>query len=200
VKRTKTNGHNKSNPKPRKEYWWEARASVVKTQSPDQIQNPIQGRPPKFANSEVLWKACTEYFAWCEEHPLLEDKVFCSNGMIIHGNLKKMRAMTIQGLCIFLGSAPSYWHELKSDRGIEYTLVRLIAEAVIYNQKFTGAAAALLKESIIARDLGLKDTHELTGPGGGPIRTSSVPVDLEQLSNKEMDIVIALAEKLREKK
>lgn len=37
------------------------------------------------------------------------------------------------------------------------------AEAVIYEQKFTGAAADLLNPNIIARDLGLADKKELSG-------------------------------------
>jgi len=196
------NGNNKGTQLPtnQKEYWWEARASIVKEQAPDQITSPTVGRPPKFKSPEILWKACTEYFKWVQENPLIEDQVFCYKGKIIHANRKKMLAMTSQGLCIFLGSMPAYWYELKNNRGTEFTIVCLVAEAVIYNQKFTGAAAALLKESIIARDLGLKDRHEHTGPGGGPIRTQSTPADLSQLSDKEMDIIIALAGKLNNDK
>ncbi len=184
-------------PKEPKEYWWNARASTVKEQGNDQITNPITGRPPKFRSPEALWFACTEYFKWTEENPLQEYKVFLYKGLIIHENLAKMRAMTIQGLCIFLGSRPDTWLYLKTNRGEEFSIVCLIAEAVIYNQKFTGAAASLLKESIIARDLGLKEQHEFTGPGGGPIQVQAVPVDMSKLSNKELDIVISLAEKIK---
>ena len=45
------------------------------------------------------------------------------------------------------------------------------AEAVIYRQKFEGAAADMLNQAIIARELGLVDRKEMTGLGGGPLIT-----------------------------
>ncbi|KKL52832.1 hypothetical protein LCGC14_2281560, partial [marine sediment metagenome] len=60
------------------------------------------GRNPKFSDKNVLWEACLEYFQWVDEHPLLEDKVFHTAGIITRTTVDHMRAMTIDGLCLFL--------------------------------------------------------------------------------------------------
>ena len=45
---------------------------------------------------------------------------------------------------------------------------------IIRTQKFTGAAAYMLNANIIARDLGLANKEELSGPNGKPITTKTV--------------------------
>ena len=193
------NGKNKENQTstPQKDYWWNARASIIQKESPDQITNPAGGRPFKFQSPEQLWTACTEYFKWVEDNPLIEDKVFMYKGSITHANLKKMRAMTIETLCLFLGIVPATWLRYQTEYSEEFKLVTKLACMVIKGQKIRGAAAGLLKESIIARELGLPELHEHSGIGGGPIRTQAVPVDLEQLSDKEIDLMLQLAEKVQ---
>ena len=70
-----------------------------------------------------------------------------------------MRAMTIQGLCLYLGIGVQTWRDYKNREGYEgYSAVIEKIEGVMYSQKFSGAAADLLNANIIARDLGLKDS------------------------------------------
>lgn len=128
--------------------FWEARSS--------------HGANPKFANSDDLWEACLEYFNWCESNPLKEAKAFSYEGKVTLADLPKMRAMTIGGLCIFLDVTRETWGEWRTSRP-DLSDVITRAEAVIYEQKFTGAAADLLNPNIIARDLGLADKREHTG-------------------------------------
>jgi hypothetical protein len=57
-----------------------------------------------------------------------------------------------------------------------------LIEDIIYNQKFEGAAAGLLKENIIARELGLKDQSDITSGGekiksNTPINLTNVPLE-----------------------
>ena len=63
-------------------------------------------------------------------------------------------------------------------------------EQIIRTQKFEGAAAELLNPNIIARDLGLADRSEHSGPGGGPIRT----LDLSKLSDEALAEMMAVAD------
>ncbi|GAA0484367.1 hypothetical protein GCM10009413_20670 [Tatumella punctata] len=70
-----------------------------------------------------------------------------------------MRAMTIVGLCIFLDIARSAWYTFKAMEGFSDITTR--AEEIIYDQKFSGAAADLLNANIIARDLGLKEQSQV---------------------------------------
>ena len=121
------------------------------------------GRNPIFKDDEQLWNACVEYFNWCEENPLLEEKIFHTNGIITKDKVAKMRAMTIIGLCLFIDICENTWLNYKKNP--DFLRVILQVEKTIYNQKFTGAAADLLNANIIARDLGLIDkiAQETTG-------------------------------------
>ena len=148
---------------PKGNRFWEARSS--------------HGRKPIFATPEDLWEACQEYFAWVEDNPLWEDKVTSYQGENKHEPIAKMRAMTLDGLCIFLDIDESTWRKNYSTNE-DFILVTTRVEKIIRTQKFTGAAADLLNPNIIARDLGLADKAELSGKDGGPIETKDVS-DLE---------------------
>jgi len=140
--------------------FWEARSSA--------------GPKPKFSNPDDLWNSCVEYFEWTADNPLHEAKAFSYEGVVTMAELPKMRAMTIGGLCIFLDIDRTTWNEWRTSRpDLSHVITR--AEAIIYQQKFTGAAADLLNSNIIARDLGLADKREHSGPDGGPIKTQEVP-------------------------
>lgn len=91
--------------------------------------------------------------------------------------MPKMRAMTIDGLCLFLDIDPQTWANYKAKEDF-FGIVSKV-ERVIRDQKFTGAAADLLNPNIIARDLGLRDGQEITGPNGGPIPTK-ITIELIQ--------------------
>lgn len=133
------------------------------------------GRKPAFSTPEDLLAAARAYFEWVDQSPLYEAKAFSFEGKVNVEKLPKMRAMTIGGLCLSIGVSYESWRGWKTKGHDEYRpdLAEVIAyiEAVIYEQKFTGAAAELLNPVIIARDLGLADKKEHTGPGGGPIQT-----------------------------
>lgn len=130
---------------PKGNRFWEARSS--------------HGRNPKFESPEALWTACCEYFEWVEQNPLWEMKAFSYQGEVTQEPIAKMRAMTIVGLCIFLDIARSAWYTFKSMEGFSDITTR--AEEIIYDQKFSGAAADLLNANIIARDLGLKEQSQV---------------------------------------
>lgn len=131
-----------------------------------------RGRNPIFATPDDLWESVVEYFEWVEANPLYEEKVFNGKDGIVRATIAKMRAMTISGMCVFLDIARRTWDEYR-DRPA-YLPVVTRAEEIIRDQKFSGAAADLLNANIIARDLGLSDKSELSGPNGGPIETKDV--------------------------
>lgn len=130
---------------PKGNRFWEARSS--------------HGRNPKFESPEALWEACCEYFEWVEANPLWEMKAFAYQGEVTQEPIAKMRAMTITGLCIFLDIDRSTWlaYKVKED----FSIITTRAEEIIYDQKFSGAAADLLNANIIARDLGLKEQSQV---------------------------------------
>lgn len=129
--------------------FWEARSS--------------HGRKPTFASAEALREACIEYFEWAESHPLWENKVTQHQGSVIDMPVAKMRAMTIEGLTIFLDITTETWRTWREHD--DFSAVVTWAEKIIRDQKLAGAAADLLNANIIARDLGLRDESrtELAG-------------------------------------
>lgn len=129
---------------PKNNRFWKARSS--------------HGRKPKFTKPHILWNACIEYFNWVEDNPLKEEKLFHYQGNITACEVSKMRAMTIAGLCIFIDVCPTTWGKYKKNKDLMDVVTR--AEEIVYNQKFTGAAAELLNPNIIARDLGLRDKDD----------------------------------------
>lgn len=140
---------------PKGNRFWEARST--------------HGRTPIFSSPEQLWNACCEYFQWIEDNPLWEVKSYMYQGAPVQDQVPKMRAMTIEGLCIFLDISTTCWRDYKTKNDFSAIVTR--AEEIIRTQKFTGAAADMLNPNIIARDLGLRDKQELTGKDGGPIET-----------------------------
>lgn len=156
---------------PKGNRFWEARSS--------------HGRDPKFGDPDALWAACCEYFEWVDDNPLWEGKAFSYQGEIIKTDMPKMRAMTLSGLCIFLDIARSTWTEYSKKEGFSNITTRV--EEVIFDQKFSGAAADLLNANIIARDLGLKDqlSNEHTGKDGGAIQHEH-KVSAEELTDEQL--------------
>lgn len=117
------------------------------------------GRDKLFASANALWEACQEYFQWVEDNPLHEMRPFAYQGVVVQEPVAKMRAMTIMGLCLFLDIDQKTWANWRSDKDFIPVVTR--AEEIIYQQKFTGAAADLLNPNIIARDLGLAEKREV---------------------------------------
>ena len=146
--------------------FWEARSSA--------------GPKPKFADPEPLWESCAEYFAWVDDNPLMEVKGFAFQGTVTKEQFPKMRAMTIGGLCMFLDVTERQWREWRDSRPDLLPIITR-AEAIIYQQKFTGAAADLLNPNIIARDLGLAD--KVSGPGPNGEHLHKVGIDPTRLSD-----------------
>lgn len=145
------------------------------------------GRDKIFSNSDMLWDAACEYFQWVEDNPLKEYKVQLHQGEPMQMEVPKMRAMTIMGLCLFIGVGTSTWSDYKAMKDFSAIIAEI--EGIIYSQKLTGAAADLLNANIIARELGLKDatTSEVTGANGGP--QEHVVMDKEEYAKIRKDMM-----------
>lgn len=131
---------------PKGNQFWKARSS--------------HGRKPKFASPDDLWAACGEYFQWVEDNPLKTSELVKFQGEATIATLPKMRAMTINGLCMFLDIQRATWDEYRK-KSEDFLNIVTRAEGIIYEQKFSGAAADLLNPNIIARELGLSEKKEV---------------------------------------
>jgi hypothetical protein len=115
------------------------------------------GKDKQYETPQKLLDACNEYFQWCIENPLVEEQANVYQGTVRKFTLSKLRAFTVHGLCNFLDISTTTWSNYRNHNGKEYLTVVSRVDQMLYDQKFTGAAANLLNSNIIARDLGLQD-------------------------------------------
>ena len=121
-----------------------------------------QGAPPKYETADALAHECLSYLEWVENNPLHEEKAFSVGGEIKKEKIGKMRAATMNsGITWAIKETWINWRKTRAD------LSEVIAhtEQLIYDQKFTGAAAGLLSTNIIARDLGLVEKQQTDHSG-----------------------------------
>ena len=152
-------------------------------------KSPHKGRHPTYLPENLL-EACQDYFIHVEDTPLYENRVVSFKGETETIAVKKMRAMTIQGLCTFIGITSDTWHNYRSaDKNKDYHAICEEVEAIMYDHSYTGAAADLLNANLITRALGLAD------------KTNHVIEDkseLKELSDSELDQEIKRLESIKE--
>jgi len=151
------------------------------------------GRNTLFETPALLLETAQEYFEWCDSNPLKEEKIFCFQGDIIKDEITLKRVYTISGLCVYIGCSSSYFRNFKTENQDFLTVLDYIRET-IYTQKFEGASVGLFNASIIARDLGLKESvdndHRSSdgsmSPKGGAVIVSSDPIEAAKEYKKIM--------------
>lgn len=125
-------------------------------------QRTKHGRDKLFESPEILLEAAMEYFKWCSDNPLIEIDFKGKDADEVH--IPKMRAFTWDGLELYL-DVYSLRDYKTNPKYKDFSQVITRIEKIIYNQKFTGAAAGFLNPNIIARDLGLTDKKEVDHSG-----------------------------------
>ena len=156
--------------------WWQARSS--------------HGRNPKFETAEMLEDACLQYFEWNENNPLYKDQLVTFQGSASHEPVAQMRAMTLHGLCMFIGISRQMWNEWRTVRPDFVDVIAKVEDA-IFRQKFEGASADLLNANIIARELGLADKKDVTSSDGS--MTPRV-LDLSSLPAEALEAIVRAAD------
>lgn len=124
--------------------------------------------PRRFETPSDLWDAAVKYFEWATTNPLKAQhatKMKVGDGMeeIEYYNLSKKRYMSKTSLCLFLGiDRRNYARTYESgEYGKAYKTVCEAIEAIILDDKMSGAAAGLYNANIVARDIGLVDKQEV---------------------------------------
>ena len=116
------------------------------------------GRKPIFHDADELWGAACEYFEWATSNDIEDEVVFHFQGTITTHKAKKIRPMTIQGLCLYLDISDESWANYAKNDNFFGIVERI--KRVIYEQKFAGATVGIFNASIIARELGLMEKPE----------------------------------------
>ena len=148
------------------------------------MKRSTHGRSPIFKNNEDLFDACMQYLKYSEDNPLMEEKVFCFKGHVTRTEVSKLRALTLQGLCIFIGITRETWGQYRKKK--DFSDICTTVEEIMYNQKLQGASADLLNASIIARHLGLKD-HQDHSSDNGSMSTQPLTEKQKELLDKTLD-------------
>lgn len=154
---------------PKKNEFWKARSK--------------HGRDKIFSTLDILWDAACEYFQWVKDNPL--EKAIIYQGEISKKPESLMRAMTIEGLCIFLDvETKTFYNYCDKDNESykDFLHITTRIREIIRTQKFEGASAGLLNANIIARDLGLVDKKDLSSEDG----TMSPKADLSKFSKETL--------------
>ena len=139
---------------------------------------PSHGRKPIFDSPEELWVKSCGYFNWCHDNPLYEMKPFnCGEAGIVQEPIAKMRAMTIQGLCFYLGISDETWADYCKKE--DFIGICGDIKKVIFTQKFEGVSAGLLSGSLIAKEIGLSS---------GSSNSSSSEKELIELEIKRLEL------------
>ena len=145
----------------------------------------VHGKDKKYKTPNQLWQGCIRYFEWVEDNPLMATETVKFQGEATLIEVPKMRAMTLAGLCLHLKIDPKTWASYRTDD--DYLPITTRVEEIIWEQKFSGAAAELLNPNIIARELGLAEKKEVNAELTQRFVVSDTPeitVDEWQKQNK----------------
>lgn len=116
------------------------------------------GRDKLFETPELLKQAAEEYFTWCVDNPLIAIEYYGKDAE--RCEVPKVRAFTIQGLCLYLQCNINWFSEFeRNNTDKDFSCILSHIRQCIYNQKFEHAAAGFLNANLIARDLGIADKN-----------------------------------------
>jgi hypothetical protein len=117
-------------------------------------QRPRLGPYPYYDDPAELWLDCVSYFEWAADNAVLTIDVVKYQGEALVIDIPHPRPMTQMGLCVFLGITHPTWQSWRRREEVFADVVATV-DAVIFEQKFTGAAVGLFNPALIARELGL---------------------------------------------
>lgn len=119
------------------------------------------GRNMRFETPQMLWEGAQSYFKECDEMPIeRKEKTSTDKGVFDKVYIHSI-PYTWEGLYIFLGVCNLNHYKEKEAFS---TIITHIGN-IIRNQKFTGASIGIFNANIIARDLGLRDSSDITTDG-----------------------------------
>lgn len=121
----------------------------------------------------VLQDAIIEYFEWNAQNPILSNETYDTkrSGLITREH-KLFRTPSQKALCLRIGISSSLWRDWRTECRIRRPVIYW-AEDVISTMKLEAASVDLINPTIAIRELGLKDSHELTGADGQPLNDVS---------------------------
>lgn len=131
------------------------------------LRRKTHGKPKKIKSPQVLWEYACEYFDMVSNNPFIKQDFIRGGemaGSIV--KLETVRPFTWEGFGDYLFEKDVIldlrdYRYNKDDRYNDYAEIITRIGAIIYNQKFEGAAVGAFNSNIIARDLGLSEKTDI---------------------------------------
>ena len=127
--------------------WWRLRAK--------------HGRDLIFSTPEILWESAVEYFEATDKRKWEKDDWVGKDAVKV--TRKVDTPYSLSGLCLFLECSEETFRLYEARKDFVEVTARI--RQIMYTQKFEGATVGAFNANIIARDLGLKDSSDVTTNG-----------------------------------
>lgn len=127
------------------------------------------GAPNKrFETPEQLWNESCQYFEWALNTPWMENRAVKMKNdeieAIHHYKVPKARYLSSVGLCVYLNiqrcTYNDYQRGKRNTEEHDFAAVCNIIDAIMYEQKLSGAASGMFHPMIVARELGLGEVED----------------------------------------
>lgn len=144
-------------------------------------------------NAQELWQLASNYFKWCDEHPLKNKRTILSGkqaGTKI--DVESVRPYTWKGLCLHCGITEEYINDMRRPemKDTAYQLVINRIRYVIETQNLEYALVGVFSPILTAKLIGVEDGDEDRSPvtvniiGGSPKLQSSESEVIKKLEFK----------------
>lgn len=108
---------------------------------------------------EELWQRCVDYFEWAVDNPIEEEVLGWYQGDATRETIQHVRPFTVAGLCAHAGLDRQLWAEWRKGREDLRPIIEW-ADQIMFEQKFSNAAAGTMNPAIVARELGLAEAMD----------------------------------------
>lgn len=141
------------------------------------------GRDKIFESGEMIIQACDEYMECLEQNPLQEHDFVGKDAREV--NKDKKHVPTWAGFATFCNTHKQHFNQLKVDyknekdeikKDIYIALMRV--DDIFFHDKFSAASAGLANPNLIGKDLGLKDSVDVTTLGEKVNAQTSIEVTI----------------------
>ncbi len=168
-------------------------------QSEELWERMFDGKVRTFTTAQQLSELGKEYFQWCKDNPIQEEKVVTTGKEVGKTYIQsKTRPFTVMGLCLFCGTIPEYLKDMckLSNKNNEFYIVCNGLINIIKTQNIEGAMVEQFNPIFTAKILGLEREE---APSGAIKVTIEQSASNLQLTNSESQLLAKIEEEEAER-
>lgn len=125
------------------------------------------GRPRKFKTPNEMALLFNDYVDFVTNNNLEEGVAFHYQGDVTHDKIKKMRPLSLEGFCVFVGTTLDTFKNYESlptnnKYKAEFLALCTRIRDIVFVQQYEGAAAGLLNHAVVAAKLHLAQVIKQT--------------------------------------